>query len=105
MPRCYECCKYYRMSCCTKYNKHILHSKNIAHIGLPLHPLEYLTLYYNHEHNDINHLMDIAEKCLTDDVSNNIIEQYKHKGYISFKQRKLLVWKLTNCYEPKESRL
>ena len=105
MPRCLECCKYYSLSFCTKYNKDILHSKNIAHLGLPLHPFEYLTLYYKYDKNDISGLIDVADKFLTDNASMSIISWYKRKGYISFKQRKFLVWKLTNCYELKESRL
>ena len=83
-------------------SKYILHSKNIAHPGLPLHPLDYLTLYYQYERNDIEHLIDVADKFLTDSASMSIISWYKRKGHISFKQRKFLVWKLTNCYEPKE---
>ena len=99
MTRCYKSCKYNVMGVCQKYGEFIHKSVNAGHYGLLFHPLDYLNLYYKREENDVGHLMEIANKFLTDDASKNICRQYKEKGYISFKQRKLLVYKLLNCYE------
>lgn len=103
MPRCYKCCKYnYAGLFCTKYEETILVSRNPAHYDLLLHPLEYLTIYYNYSYNkeeDINHLIQTAEKYLTDNISKSICNYYREKGYITFKQRKLLLHQFFNCYE------
>lgn len=104
MSRCYKNCKYNWCNVsCRKYNEPILISRSPFHRGLLLHPLQYLSMYYRYENNDITHLIDVAEKFSDDDVSKNIIKQYKQKGYISFKQRKFLIYKLLNrCFECKE---
>lgn len=104
MARCYKNCKHNWCNVsCRKYNEPILISRNPLHRGLLLHPLQYLSMYYRYENNDIKHLIEIAEKFSDDEVSKNIIKQYKQKGYISFKQRKFLIYKLLNCcFECKE---
>lgn len=104
MARCYENCKHNWCNVhCRKYNETILTSRNPFHRGLLIHPLEWLSMYYYREVNgDISHLIDIAEKFSEDDTSKSIVEQYKKKGYISYKQRKFLLWKLLNCFEGKE---
>ena len=104
MARCYENCKHNWCNVsCRKYNEIILTSINPFHKGLLIHPLEDLSMYYRYENKDIRRLIKIADKFADDDVSKNIIKQYKQKGYISFKQRKLLIYKLLNCcYEGKE---
>lgn len=106
MARCYECCKhYYIFGFCEKYGELVRKSSNIYHYGLPLHPLDFLELYYSpHLTPDVSHLMQYAEKYLEDDISKNIVQQYKSKGKISVKQRKYLVYNLLHCYEDKESR-
>lgn len=91
MPRCYKNCKHYYLGFCTKYKKEILVSKNLAHYGLLLHPLDYLTLYYNYNQKDIEHLIISAEKYLTDNKSKSICRYYRQKGYITFKQRKVIM--------------
>lgn len=101
MPRCEKTCKYNNgFGYCEKYDERILVSKNMAHYGLLLHPLEFLTLCYNPRDNDIRQLMEYAGK-LKDDVSKNICEFYKKKGYITLKQRKFLLYKIFHCYEEK----
>ena len=102
MPRCYKCCKHYCLDFCTKYNKKILVSKNLAHYGLLLHPLDYLTLYYSYNQKDVEHLIRIAEEYLTDNISKGICRYYRQKGYITFKQRKLLLHHFFRCCEEKE---
>ena len=103
MSTCYKCCKHNYCGFCAKYEDTILVSRNPAHYGLLLHPLDYLELYYRYDAKDIPHLIDIANKYLKDDVSQNILQQYKKKGYVTFKQRKYLVYNLLNCcYEEKE---
>lgn len=106
MARCYRSCKhYYIYGFCGKYNEIVRRSNNFCHYGLPLHPLDFLELYYSPHHTpDVSHLMQYAEKFLEDDVSKNIVQQYKSKGKISYKQRKYLVYNLMHCYEDKESR-
>ena len=103
MARCYRHCKY--NSCdwyCRKYNERILTSKNPFHYGMLIHPLEYLSMFYYRDVNwEISHLIEIAEKYANDDVSKSIINQYKKKGYITYKQRKCLVYNLLHCYEGK----
>ena len=103
MSRCYKNCKHnWCGGYCKKYQELISTSKNCLHYGLLIHPLEYLSIYYDYEKKDIQHLIEIADKFADDDISKNIIKQYKQKGYISFKQRKFLIYKLLNCcYEGK----
>lgn len=104
MSRCYKNCKYnWRCGYCAKYKELILTSRNIYHMGLLLHPLEYLSIYYSYDQKDIRHFIEVADKFADDDVSKNIVKQYKQRGYISFKQRKFLIYNLlNNCYEDKE---
>lgn len=101
MARCYENCKYNWCNVyCSKYNERILISRNCFHPGLLIHPLEYLSMYYYKDINgDIVHLIEVAEKFSDDDTSKNIIDWYKKRGYISYKQRKFLVAKLLHCFE------
>lgn len=58
-------------------------------------------LYYNYDKKDISHLIEIANKYLTDDVSKSICKQYEKKGYITYKQRKCLVYNILHCCEEK----
>ncbi len=104
MSRCYKNCKHnWCGGYCDKYKELVLTSRSIYHYGLLLHPLEYLSIYYDYEKKDIKHLIEIADKFANDDASKNIVKRYKQNGYISFKQRKLLIYKLLNCcYEDKE---
>ena len=102
MSRCYNHCKHKFGAFCNKYEAKILVSKNPFHYGLLLHPLEYLTLYYNYEEKDIEHLIEIAEKYLTDDTSKSICNFYRRRGYITFRQRKLLLHQFFNCDEEKK---
>ena len=104
MSRCYKTCKHNYWNFCTKYNESILVSTNPLHYGLLLHPLDYLTLYYQYDQKDLTYLIDVASKFLKDDVSKNILQQYKNKEYISFKQRKYLVYNLLNCCYEDETR-
>lgn len=102
MSRCYECCKYNYIGFCTKYKESILVSKNPAHYGLLLHPLEYLTIYYDYNQKDLEFLIQKADKYLKDNISKSICNYYREKGYITFKQRKLLLHQFFDCYEEKE---
>ena len=104
MSRCYKTCKYnFCDRYCTKYDELILTSRSMFHYGLLLHPLEHLSLYYNYDQKDIKHLIEMADKFAADDASKNIVKQYNQKGFISFKQRKFLIYHLLNCcYEEQE---
>jgi len=104
MARCYQNCKHNWCNVvCRKYDESILTSRHPLHYGLLLHPLEYLSIYYDYRKKDIQHLIDIVDKFSDDDASKNIVKKYKQNGYISFKQRKLLIYRLLNCcYEGKE---
>ena len=103
MARCYKGCKHYLNGFCTKYRDAVLESKNPFCMGLPLHPLDYLSIYYKEDEDDISHLIDIAYKFSNgDEVIDSICNLFAQNGQISFKQRKLLVYKLLNCYEEKE---
>lgn len=103
MPKCYKCCKYNNgFGYCEKYDEKILVSKNMAHYGLLIHPLEYLTLYYNIGEKDIKYLIKISEKYLNDKASKNICNFFNNKGFITEKQKKLLLYNIFNCYEPNE---
>lgn len=105
MPRCYECCKYNNgFDYCKKYDERILISRNAAHYGLPLHPLEYLTLYYDIREKDVKYLIKATEKYLKDKTSRSICNFFNDKGYITEKQKKLLLYNIFNCYEPKEEK-
>ena len=102
MPNCSKYCKHYYLGFCTKYQDFIGVSKNYFHYGLLMHPLEFLTLYYDYERKDIELLIEKAEKFLTDDISKSICNYYRKRGYITFKQRKLLLHQFFHCYEEKE---
>ena len=103
MARCFKGCKNYYKGFCTKYFDKVLESKSPYHIGLPLHPLSHLELYYKEDEDDIDHLIDVADKFSNgDEVIDNICNYFARYGQISFKQRKLLLYKLLNCYEEKE---
>ncbi len=105
MPRCYKCCKYNKgFDYCEKYNERIPVSRNIAHYGLYIHPLDYLTLYYYERGKDIEHLIKISEKYLKDKTSKSICNFFNDKGFITEKQKKLLLHNIFNCYEPKEKK-
>lgn len=101
MARCYKCCKHNYCGFCSKYKESILVSRNFAHYGLLMHPLQHLELYYNYDAKDIPYLIDIANEYLKDEVSQNILQQYTRKGYITYKQRKYLVYNLLHCCEEK----
>jgi hypothetical protein len=103
MARCWKCCKYYNiLGYCEKYNEILHTSKNIAHPGLPLHPLDFLELYYSEHHTpDPTHLIEYAEKFLKDTTARDIINYYKTKNKVTSKQRKYLVYNLLHCYEDK----
>ena len=98
MARCYDDCKYNVCGFCRKYHEFIHTSKVYGHYGMPLHPLEYLDLYYKSDR-DIEHLIDVAKEFLDDDVSKNICQQFSAKGYITYKQRRCLVYNILHCYE------
>lgn len=102
MSRCYKGCKHYSHGWCTKYDEHIIVSQSPWHPELLVHPLESLSMYYKEDNDDIYDLMDLAERYLDDEVSESICNLFVRIGQISFKQRKLLVYKLLNCYEEKE---
>ena len=72
------------------------------HPGILIHPLYYVSFYYNYDQKDISDLIDIANEHLKDEVSQNIIKQYKNKGYITYKQRKYLVYSVLHCYEDRQ---
>ena len=103
MARCYEFCKHNYLGFCSKYKARILVSRNPVHYGLLIHPLHYLDLYYDYDYGVKNtpDLIDIANKYLEDDVSQSIFQQYNKKGYITYKQRKYLVYNLLHCCEEK----
>lgn len=104
MVHCSSDCKHnYCDFFCTKYQERIHKSLNPACFGLLWHPLEYLETYYQ-EGDDLEHLIEIADKSLTDEKSRNILEWYKATGFLTEKQRKYLVYVLLNlCYEEKEA--
>lgn len=102
MPRCYTDCKHNNSGWCNKYNEEILVSKHFAHPGLLLHPLEYLTTYYNENVYNLADLVAIAEEHLDDETSVSICNYYSRYDHMSIKQRKLLLHNLFNCYERKE---
>lgn len=103
MIRCYKDCKYNKYDYCSKYDEKIIVSRNQAHPGLLIHPLQYLTIFYNEENEDVDELIDLADKYLNgDEVVDSICNYFARYGQISFKQRKLLLYKLFNCYEEKE---
>lgn len=102
MASCYRCCKHYYAGFCSKYKKTILVSRNPMHPGLLIHPLHYLDLYYDYDRKDIKLLIDIAKDFLKDEVSLNILQQYDNKGYITYKQRKYLVYNILHCCEEKK---
>jgi hypothetical protein len=103
MALCYKFCKHNYCGFCSKYKKTIPVSRNPAHYGLLMHPLGYLDLYYDYDKKDLSHLIDIANEYLKDEVSQNILQQYKDKGYITYKQRKYLVYNILHCCEDKYS--
>ena len=87
MAICYRCCKHLSsFGFCDKYNSFVIISKNPAHPGLRMHPLDYLSVFYDYykKPEDIQYLIDIAEKFQTDETSKNICEQYRKRGYITF---------------------
>ena len=100
--RCSKSCKHNIGGFCIKYNEEILESKNPYHPGLLIHPLRYLNLYYRIEEQEVSHLIDLAKRYLNDDVSKSICSYYEQKGQISYKQRKMLLYKIFDCYEEKE---
>lgn len=102
MPKCYKNCKHNICGVCQKYNERILVSKNPVHYGLLIHPFECLTIYYNSNNQDVTYLVKQAKKYLTNDISKSICSCYKEKGHISYKQRKILLHQLFDCYEEKE---
>lgn len=73
------------------------------HYGLPMHPFDSLTLYYNHDREDIRPLIKVAVEHLTDKTSKSICKWYNEKESITFKQRKYLLYQIFNCYEEKEA--
>ena len=100
MARCYKDCKYNNFGYCLKYDDKIIKSENIHHPGLLIHPLDYLSLYYNEDKQDVDVLIAVADKYLNgDDVADSICNYHAVHGYISFKQRKLLLYKIFNCFE------
>lgn len=100
MARCYKRCKYNDVGFCKKYNERIHVSYNPAHPGLLLHPLDYLTIYYNDNRHDISNLIKTADQFLKDDkVAQSICEQYSAKGYMTNKQKRYLLFRLLNCGE------
>ena len=101
MSICYKCCDHYYMGFCHKYKEQIVVSRNPAHLGLLIHPLHYLSIYYNYDNKDISQLIDIANEHLKDEVSQSICKQYENKGYITYKQRKYLVYNILHCCEEK----
>lgn len=98
MARCYETCKYNVCGFCRKYHEFIHTSKVVGHCGMPIHPLEYLETYYRSD-SDIAHLIEVAEEFLSDEVAKNICQQFRYKGYITYKQRKYLVYDILHCAE------
>lgn len=103
MYKCYKDCKYNNFGFCLKYEDKIIKSENIHHPGLLIHPLHYLSLYYNEDEEDVAALIDAADKYLNgDEAADSICNYFARNGYISFKQRKLLLHKLFNCFEVRE---
>ena len=98
---CYKNCKHYYCGFCTKYNESILISKHPLHRGILIHPLHFLTIYYDEKERDLSYLMEVVEKCCNDKVMKSILTQYKRNGFISHKQRKYLVYNILHCYEDK----
>ena len=103
MFECNRACKHYMLGYCVKYNEFARLTRRRGFTpGFLLHPLHYFADYYREEcTTGIGHLMEIASRCLTDDVSKSICEQYKKRGSITFRQRKYLVYNILNCYEMK----
>lgn len=103
MPRCYKGCKHYSdLGFCNKYEERVVISKNPLHYGLHIHPLHRLTIYYNPNEKDIERLVQKAETFLTDEKSKSVCNWYRQRGYITFKQQKLLLYQFFNCYAEDE---
>lgn len=98
MARCYKTCKYNICGFCRKYHEIIHTSKVIGHYGMPIHPLEYLDTYYKSDQ-DIEHLINVAEEFMTDDIAKSICQQFRSRGSISYKQRRYLVYNILHCAE------
>lgn len=102
MPWCDDC-KYFSVGICKKYDKLLHRSSNACHSGFSIHPFDYVRLYYDKREEDIKHLMEIANKYLTSDTAKSICKQYKENGDITFKQRKVIISQILNCYEQRNS--
>ena len=98
MARCWNNCRHNVCGICHKYNEIIRRSKVPGHYNMPLHPLDFVSLWYTSDI-DVDHLIEIAEKHMTDEISKNICQQFHTKGTISFKQRKYLVYNILHCGE------
>lgn len=100
---CRSCAHYYSsLGFCSKYEKQIIVSRNLLHYSLLIHPLDCLTIYYDTNYKkDIEHLIELSEKYLKDGTSKSICLYYRKNGYISYKQRKFLLYKIFDCYELK----
>lgn len=102
MPQCYKNCKHNYCNYCTKYNEPILVSTNYWHRGLLIHPLDYLTIFYS-DNADIEHLITICATCLADNTAvQNVCSYYYKNGFITYKQKKLLLHLIFDCYETNE---
>lgn len=103
MARCYKDCKYNSSGFCLKYEEKILESRNMYHPGLLIHPMQYLAIYYNEDEDNVDSLVDAADLYLNgDEVADSICSYFARYGQISFKQRKLLLHKIFDCFEEKE---
>lgn len=103
MSRCYMSCKYNSSGYYLKYDEKVIKSKNFYHPHLLIHPLQYLSIYYNENKDNVEYLVKIAKEHLNNDkVVNSICDYFSQHGQISFKQRKLLLHKIFDCFEEKE---
>ena len=103
MITCAKDCKYNDYGFCLKYEDKILKSTNVFHTGILLHPLHYLTIYYNEDAKNIDALIDVANKYLNgDEVVDSICNYFARNGQISFKQHKLLLHRIFSCFETRE---
>lgn len=99
MPICdYRHCKHYSCGYCAKFDELVpmCHTYPFTRF----HPLDYLTLYYNESQKyDISKLITLVEKHLTDYISKSICNYYRRKGYITRKQKRLLLHNIFHCSE------
>lgn len=100
MERCYDCCKHRELGYCHKFKTRIYVTNVHREPRIPIHPYNFVSLYYE-DSGGIDRLIDIASKYLSEDkIAMSICTTYLSQKNITEKQRKYLVYKILNCYEP-----